>query len=217
MQQRRREKIGTIPSATWPDSSPQFWKNLTDENPQYICANTGATHVGNGVYQIRCLNETWSLDTAQQQVMKTDGDFGGEWDRQIPFLLLVYMAMAKREPVSDVMIAPRDVLSGKNFFEGRYELHTKDLIHAFGEKKEGFLQAAKRIGGVPRDEADVSARFHVFPKFIVDYLIWLSDDEFPASVTILFNKNLPIHYPLDATAVLINLLSHRLIFVEEQY
>ncbi len=217
MQERRREHIEARPVASWPEATSQFWNALAAKDPQLVCSNTGATLLEDGKYLVQCLSESWLVDANQQQVMKADGAFGGEWDRQVPFLILVYLVMAQEEPASGTMIAPRDVLPGKDFFAGRYELKTHDLKRAFADKGEYFLQAGEKLGGTLRHEADVSARFRVFPKIIVDYLLWLEDEEFPASITILIDKNVPIHYPLDATAVLINLLSQRLIFVQEHF
>ena len=57
---------------------------------------------------------------------------------------------------------------------------------------------------------DVAARFHVFPKFPVDYILWLGDSEFPANLTLLVDRSTSDHFSGDAIGVALNLLSRRL-------
>ncbi len=67
-----------------------------------------------------------------------------------------------------------------------------------------------RLGGDRIKGGDVAARFHIFPKFPVDYILWLGDAEFPASLTILVDRGTPNHFSGDAIGVALNLLSRRL-------
>jgi len=215
MQRRRREQIGAMPTASWPDTTPRFWEILRAKEPAKVCKSTGATLTDDGKYRLKSLNDYWLIDTKQKNILKSEGEFGGEWDRQLPFLVLVYMAMAKEEPLSGDMVAPRDLTVGHDFFQERYKLETEDLQRAFGENGDAFLVAAKKLEGVTLEEADVAARLNIFPKFVADYLVWLKDEEFPAYITILLDSNLPTHYPMDATAVTINLLSRRLLLAKK--
>jgi hypothetical protein len=214
MQRRRREQIGAMPAASWPETTPRFWETLLAKEPAEVCRSTGASLTDDGNYQLKCLNDSWSIDIKRKNIIKTEGEFGGEWDRQLPFLILVYMAMAKDELLSGEMVAPRDLIAGHDFFQGRYKLETEDLQRAFGEDRDSFLRAAEKLEGSELKEADVAVRLYIFPRFEVDYLLWLKDDEFPASITILLDCNLPIHYPMDAMAVAINLLSGRLLLAK---
>jgi len=216
MQKRRREQIGAMPAASWPDTTPRFWEILLSKEPMEVCKSTGATLTGDGNYRLKCLNDSWLIDIQQKNIIKTEGEFGGEWDRQIPFLILVYMAMANDQPLSGEMVALRDLIVGHGFFQGRYKLETEDLQRAFGEDRDVFLRAAQQLEGSALQEADVAVRLHIFPKFPVDYLMRLKDDEFPANITILLDRKLPAHYPMAAAAVAINLLSGRLLLAKEK-
>jgi len=77
--------------------------------------------------------------------------------------------------------------------------------------------AGAQLGGrrLEADEAgaaaDVAVRFFILPKIPVDYLLWLADSEFEARLTLLLDRETPRHLPADVYAVLVNLLSGRLL------
>ena len=213
MQQRRREEAGPQPAAAWPETAAQFWDQLQEKKAEEVCRASGAFIDPNGNYSLKCLNETWLVDVENRKVIKTDGEFGGEWDRQMPFLILVYPVFAQERALSNDFVAPRDLLYGKDLFRGPYELDTDDLIRVYGHNSQALVDAAHRFGGIEIEGGDVAIRLRVFPKFVLDYILWVGDEEFPASFTILLDRKIPDHYPLDATGVLINLVSGRLLLV----
>jgi len=210
MQQRRRQAAAET-AAAMPETAVHFWQELAEKPPREVCRNSGAEMTEDGGYLLKCLNETWLIEGNEKRIIKKEGTFGGEWDRQIPFLLLVYLVTSQEGPVSGEFISPRSLVVGANPFQGRYELETKDLIQVFGHDGNAFSEAAKKLGGVLFEGGDTAVRIQVFPKLIFEYLLWLGDDEFPASVTILLDRDILTHYPVDALIMTINLLSMRLI------
>ena len=109
------------------------------------------------------------------------------------------------------MVAPRELVKGGDFFRGRYSLQTGDMENVFGNDGEAFHNATSKLGGQKTDKADFSVKFHVLPKLAVEYLLWLADDEFRARVTILLDRETCNHFPPDATFLLINLLTGRIL------
>ncbi len=108
------------------------------------------------------------------------------------------------------MVLPRDLFKGFDLFRNGLDMDIHGIEKAFGHDGEGFLNAAIRLGGERIKGGDVAARFHIFPKFPVDYILWLGDTEFPASLTILVDRSTPHHLSGDAIGVAVNLLSRRL-------
>ncbi len=214
MQQRRREEAGSLPAAAWPETAGRIWEQLRDRNPEDVCRSAMAFLDPDGKYLLKCLNETWLIDIENRSVIKTDGEFGGEWDRQMPFLILVYLAFAQEGSLSNDFVAPRDLMYGTDLFRGRYELDTSDLIRVYDQNGQALVDAAHRLGGIEIKGGDAAIRLRVFPKFVLDYILWIGDEEFPANFTILLDRKIPDHYPVDATGVLMNLVSRRLLLAD---
>jgi hypothetical protein len=210
MQSRRRTKIESRPLAAWPITTADFWAELEAKRAEEVCANSGAVFL-NGNYRLQCLNEVWEIDVQEQRIFKVEGFFGGEWDRQVPFLLLLYLVKAQATLPSGEMAAPRELVKGGDFFQGRYRLQTDELERVFGGAGDTFLEVAKKLGAQQTGGADFSVRFNVLPKLLVEYLLWHADEEFPPRVIILLGSDTTEHFPPDATAILVNLLTGRIL------
>jgi hypothetical protein len=202
-----------IDGAIWPKTARVFWDKLRMLDNETLCARSGGALTREGLIEITSLNEKWLVDTKDATVVKVnrqDMETGTEWDRQLPFLVLVYLVSACDEPVGYEMVLPRDLFKGFDLFRNALDIDMHGVVKAFGQDGEGFLRAAKRLGGNRIKGGDVAVRFLVFPKFPVDYILWLGDAEFPASLTILVDRNTPQHLSADAIGVAVSLLSRRL-------
>lgn len=202
-----------IDGAVWPKTAQLFWEKLRHLDNETVCTSSGGTLAEDGSIQIASLSEKWRIDTEDERVVKSNQQIAetfAEWDRQIPFLVLVYLVSAQNQPVSYDMVLPRDLYKGFDLFRNGLDIEMRHVERTFGNDGEGFLKAAKRLGGDPIRGGDVAARFHIFPKFPVDYILWLGDAEFPASLTILVDRSTPRHLSGDAIGVAVNLLNRRL-------
>jgi hypothetical protein len=202
-----------VDGAIWPKTADQFWEKLRTSQNDTVAAFTGGTLAENGSIQITCLNETWSVDTREGRVTKLSKESTeplSEWDQQLPFLILVYLASAQRELVTYDMVIPRDLFKGFDIFRGNLDRERHRVEKTFGYDGEGFSRAARLLGGERTKGGDVAARFHFFPKFPVDYILWLGDSEFPAGLTVLVDRSATLHLSADAIGVALNLLSRRL-------
>lgn len=199
--------------AVWPNTARVFWDKLKALETDAVCSSSGATLAGDGSIQVASLNEHWLIDPKRETVLKSspeNAETWAEWDRQIPFLLLVYLASAQNRPVGYDMVLPRDLFRGLDLFRNSLDMDMRGIEKAFGHDGEGFLNAATRLGGEPILGGDVAVRFHVFPKFPVDYILWLGDEEFSAKLTLLVDRNSPRHLSGDGIGVAVSLLSRRL-------
>lgn len=212
MQNRRRKEIGDFPDSAWTKNAVKLWDKLVSTSVEQVCKNSGSVFIDEFNLHISCLNEVWHVNFKDNRIYKISGKFGGEWDRQIPFLILYYLDNAVESPISHDLVAPRELIEGSDFFQGLYKLETKELEDAFGNNGEEFIKIAGDLGGVIKDDADHSALFYIFPKLTIEYLLWVSDEELPARFNILIANNSNEHFPPDTIAMVINLLSNRLIF-----
>lgn len=206
-------EFSVINGAVWPKTARVFWDRLRTLDKDTVCASSGGSLTEDGLIRIASLKENWRVDAKAESVIKSNPEETrgcAEWDRQIPFLVLVYLVSAGNQPVSYDMALPRDLFQGFDLFRNGLDTGIHGIEKAFGQDREGFLNAARRLRGDPIEGGDVAARFHIFPKFPVDYILWLGDQEFPANLTLLVDRNAPRHLSADAIGVAVNLLSLRL-------
>ena len=62
-------------------------------------------------------------------------------------------------------------------------------LQVFDHRDGELRRACERLGGVPEGRGDVSYRIPMFDFFPVVFQFWDSDDEFPASMSLLFDRN----------------------------
>ncbi len=69
-------------------------------------------------------------------------------------------------------------------------------VQGFDCRCPDLRRACERLGGVPSGSGDVSYRIPMFDFFPALFRFWESDEEFPASANILFDRNAPqyMHY-----------------------
>lgn len=209
MQARRRATLGQG-EAHWPENASLFWEMLEERSVEEVCLCSGATH-DQEAFHVSCLHETWRVDPGARSVTRQGGSFGGEWDRQLPFLLLAYLTKASGSDLGGQMVSPRELTRGQDLFQGKNAIDVTDLEKTFGEDPERFLEASRRLGGRETGKADVSALFEVFPKLPVEFLLWRVDEEFPAKVTVLLDGRTALNYPVEGIANCVNLLVRRLL------
>ncbi len=90
---------------------------------------------------------------------------------------------------NDRLIAFRE-LPGGDIYTGPFTKRiVKPLVDSFARQPEALCRAAARLGGEQVKLGDFAARVPVFPHFSVTYVLWLSDDEFPANGTVLFDAS----------------------------
>lgn len=126
-------------------------------------------------------------------------------------LLLHYLHTADGQPMADRWIAFRNLPGGLGYeaaFQGRANLR---LARAFGSDKAAFEAAARALGGERLSFGDASFMFRLLPRVWLATVLYLADDEFPASVNVLFDGSASHYLPTEDLAVLGGLLAGRLI------
>ena len=108
------------------------------------------------------------------------------------------------------MVVPRELYKGMDLFRDSLDADRQRAEKAFGHDGRLFIKAAEGIGGQRISGGDAAVRMAIFPKFAVEYILWLGDDEFPAGLTQLVDQGVSGHLPLDAIIVSLNLLTRRL-------
>ncbi len=134
-----------------------------------------------------------------------------EVDIATQILNLHYLLTADGTPLAAEWVAFRTVPGGLGYdaaFQGRANLR---LAHAFGVDKPAFESAARALGGERLSFGDSSFLFRLFPRVWLAVVLYLADDEFPASANVLFDAAVSHYLPTEDLAVLGGMLAGRLI------
>ena len=129
----------------------------------------------------------------------------------IKILILHYLINADGTPFADHWISFRE-LPGGHIYDAAFRRRANlRLAQAFGRDLDGFVAAAKALGGESLTYGDASFLFPMFPRLRLAVVLYLADEEFPASANVLFDAAAGHYLPTEDLAVLGGMLAGRLI------
>jgi hypothetical protein len=126
-------------------------------------------------------------------------------------ILLHYLLTADGSPLASRWVAFR-VLPGGMGYEAAFQQRAGlRLAQSFGGDQEAFKNAGLRLGGEPLEFGDASLLFRALPRVWMAIVLYVEDDEFPASANVLFDAAASHYLPTEDLAVLGGLLTNRLV------
>ncbi len=177
---------------------PEYWEQLRKTDRQQLCPRAAVMVDADGGILVTAFNKEIRVAIKMREIQKGGP---GQWRKTAdPFLelmLLVYLLNVTGHPFKNEMVGAQG-LKDAQFFQGPHELKTKKLAAKFGSHPDHFIKAGLQLGGTGLPEADAAICLRPFPKIPVYYLLWGADDEFPAKVSILFDRSIEDHLPADA-------------------
>ena len=117
-------------------------------------------------------------------------------------LALHYLADAQGTPVSERWIPFREIPGGHIYVDPFHGRALYPLLKNFGKNPDDFEKAALNLNGKKREMGDISFEIPVFPMVSLLYILWLGDEEVPASGNILFNESAPDYLPTEDYAII---------------
>ena len=127
-------------------------------------------------------------------------------------ILLHYLLTADGTSVADSWITYR-LLPGAFLFDARFQgMGIRPLVQAFSKDIEGIRRAGEALGGLPMSRTgDAGFRFIVLPNIPMGVVLYLGDDEVPASATVLFDARASRYLPTEDLSILGGYLSRELV------
>jgi len=215
MQKRRRsEKRATrAPYGNAVDVPAEYWQQLQKLKLRELCPRAGVMSDGAGGLLVTAFNEDIRVDLKAQEIQKGGR---GLWrqaaDPFLELMLLVYLLKVSDRPFANEMVGALD-LKDARFFQGPHELKTDKLMIKFGQRPKLLIKAGDQLGGTRLPLADAAVCVRPFPKIPVYYLLWQADEEFPAKVSILFDRSIDAHLPADAIWGIVSVTTDKLLNV----
>ena len=179
-------------------ADPLLWEDLNAMDPHGAALRSGSRVTGGGTYEIDIFNRTFCINCAGRNITLAAPSFTGSHDARLELPLLKYMAGAQPLSGEPAWASPRDLPGGAQFFTGTHAVPVKKIIAVFGEDRDRFSAACLKLGGSPVSYGDAGFVLRLFPRFPVQVLLWLGDDEFPPRASMLVDKNAHLQMPLDA-------------------
>ncbi|MCL4459607.1 MAG: DUF3786 domain-containing protein [Chloroflexi bacterium] len=145
------------------------------------------------------------------EVRVREAKTGEEPSLTTQILLLHYLLHADGTPLSGRWVSFRELPDGRVYDAAFRQRSVDPLARAFGADLEGFVAAARALGGEPARMADASFIFRVFPRLFLACLLWLADAELPPAANILFDAAAGHQLPTEDLSAVGGILSGRLL------
>ena len=205
---------------TYHDEIPQhfviddeLWETLEYADLESVCHNCGITYdKSKACYAIPVLNETYELFPREKTIVERErGNAPAERYRiELVLFLLHYLLGTTDGPLKGRPVSEKELKGGEMFFRGPHTLPTQAIARTFGHDPQRLLERGCRLKGKPGNLGDVSVELSPAPKIPITYVLWAADEEFPASVSVLFDPTIQEFLPLDIIYGVCIFTAHRL-------
>jgi len=126
-------------------------------------------------------------------------------------LLLHYLIRADGSPLTGRWVGYKDIPGGL-LYAGVFARRVTDrLVKRFGSAAKEFQEAGSTLGGEPDGVGDASFTLRVLPSVPLQYVLWEEDEEFPASLQLLFDASVAHYLSLEDMVVLGQMATGRLL------
>ena len=183
------------------------------DNIEQQCLKNGAR------YQVIDSQKTIILEYLNQsyQIVFPDIDvlLIGSEEKKVPMrdkiLILHYFTQAKGTPLTNQVIAYKELPEGTTYFPTFYKRAIKPLLDHFGREPERLIDAAQKLGGHKADYGDVAVTINAFSYVPITLVLWQGSGEFAPEGNILFDSTIADYLSTEDINVLCETISWRLV------
>ena len=152
-----------------------------------------------------------NLETGELLDLLSENKIPEALEIQIISIILSHFAKAEILPKSGKLIKYSDLPGGHAYERAYLQRAIEPITEAFGDcPPTELIEAAKLLNGVVLDFGDVAVEIPSLYRIPLLYVLWLKE-EFPASLTVLYDESASRYLPTEDLAVLTELTSSRLI------
>jgi len=158
------------------------------EDIEQLCLKSGARYLVTGSQKeiaIEYLNRLYRITMPNVEVLLADSR--EEVSIRDRVLILHYLLSAKGTPITNRLIAFKELSGGDNYFRTFSKRAIEPLVEHFGEQPHVLIDTAGKLGGHMVAYGDAAVTINAFSRVPVTIVLWQGDDEFPAQGDILFN------------------------------
>lgn len=185
----------------------QFWDELSKMDRTDVARRSSAVLSGDNLY-LSLIGEPVEISCRDKTITKSEDK--SPVSREEIFVTLKYLLGVKDLPLTGTWVNPLEFIGGDLYFRS-HKFKLAPLEEKFSRDPEGFLAAGKKLGGSPQKMGDAALTITALPRLPVTFVLWCADDEFPASVKVLFDATAEKHVTLGVLLGLVNLAAKRLV------
>ena len=196
-----------------PHRVDELRRDLKSFTPTTFAIRTGAVYnpmnEGQGEF---CL-PLWGRDVLLKwpDLVAFDSETSRELSIDQQALLLYHFYTSDGTPPAGRWISFSE-LPGGGFYAQAFQGYSgNELARAFGDDTVALQRAALAAGGTPESFADLAFSFPLLPRLSLLAAYWQGDEDFPASMRILFDAAAEHHLPLDVCAIAGGMLTRRIL------
>ena len=160
---------------------------------------------------MRCSSTAvYRVDPVREQITEVKPNPQRKLTEAFQILLIRYLIAKNPGTMDGKEVSEKDFPGGVTFFQGPHTLHTAPITERYGNDPDGFEARCRELGAVPVPHGDKAMRFLPFPTIPVTYVLWRADEEFPASVSVLFDSSIARWFELDMIFTLVLVTTERI-------
>lgn len=177
----------------------QFWDRLRDMDPEEVCQRACASYDrARGGYMLRILNVDYLVLPEERLVERLGSPSPDRPSFYTYFVAVHYLLNAQERPLAGNMVTPKELRDGELFFSGgSHTPNLTPLLERFDVQPVALWEAAKALGGRRADYGDAAVEVPALPRVSVTLILWFGDAEFPARASVLFDRSVTDHLPIE--------------------
>lgn len=196
------------------DALNQAWERLSVFDPAVLAANSGADlEPGTRRLSLKVLDKKCLIDIDARTVSYASRRTG-EVSAHLRVLILHYIEGAGNAQLANRLISYREFEGGALYYSA-FKSRTIDvIIKEFSRKPDLLKHIGDAVGAEPLKMGSVGFKAYFFPKMPIVVVMWLGDEEVPASANILFDANAGKLLPTEDLSVVGGVLCNWLVQLE---
>lgn len=196
----------------------EHWEKLRSLSKDIVCKNSLAYFDENKKgYILTVLGEEYLILPQKELIERISPPINSHLSKiSYNFYLstIVYLINSKDIPLDGELITEKNITGGVIFFTGLHVFPIDLLIDKFGNNPEGLIQCMEIFKGKKLNMGNIAVEFKVFPRIPITYILWLGDEEFSPKISILFDKTIEKHLPMDAIWAMVDMCSKKLVMYD---
>lgn len=189
------------------EPDPILWVQLEGENPDDICHRALVSYDREKGFLLPFLSQSFGILPGKRDIVGLKRSTPQVISFELELIILTYLLRAKPVVLAGETVNEKQIPGGETFFRGPHLLPTGPMEDLFGQDREAFLKAGKKLRGEVIRSGDAGICLPVFPRVPVTLILWEADDEFSARVTVNFDRTVSRHLPLDIIWSMVNVVS----------
>jgi Domain of unknown function (DUF3786) len=191
---------------------PFHWDDLRSRSKEQILHRDGVRLAANGRgYELNFLDSVYLVDPVAERIVEVSPNPARKLPEEFQILLIRYLVAENGGPLEGKEVSEKDFPGGVTFFQGPHALNVAPIAKFYGRDPDAFETRGRELGALPVQHGDKAMRFLPFPLMPVTYVLWKEDEEFPASVSVLFDKSISRWFELDMIFTLVLVLTERIV------